>query len=81
MPLGTWDSENGILLNEFPHPTANGIDTHAVFNKTFIVLTVIVRTREFICSNNNLFILNLCICCLECPIWNVEGKSCRTSWK
>lgn len=41
-PLGTWDPAMGLSINEYPHPTATGIDNFSFLNKTFIVLIAIV---------------------------------------
>lgn len=81
VPTGTWNPNDGISMSKTPHPTLIGINTDSLFNKTFIVLTVIV-------CGDNLFVIDLIVtaypwfyCCTESTVWNAEGLIIGTDWK
>lgn len=47
-PIGMWNSDAGLTISREPEPPPTGIDNEAVRNRTFIVLTSLVRIINFI---------------------------------
>lgn len=51
---GSWNPSDGVSVSAFSQPSMSGIDNESLFNRTFIVLTVLVsfwRSKILISEN------------------------------